>query len=264
MTRPAAFLYYGRVAHRRLRPVAHRFVYRVFSMLIDIDRIDEAAATSRFFSRNRFNLFSFFDRDHADEDAAPLAARIRATLWGAGFRGDGRIELLCYPRVLGYAFNPLSVYYCFDANGALEAVLYDVRNTFGERHGYLIAADPGAEIIQQSADKNFYVSPFMDMDQRYDFTLSHPGDHLTVSIAQHDGEGPIFLASFAGDRREMCDRTLIDAFFRYPMMTLKVIAAIHLEAARLFAKGLRLRPRPPAPERAVSIIARTVRRRDAA
>lgn len=243
-------IYEGVVAHRRLRPAAHSFSYRVFSLLLDIDRIDEASNGLRFFSRNAFNLFSFFDRDHAAGDDGPLPARIRAMLWGAGFRGDGRILLLCYPRILGYVFNPLAVYYCHAADGRLEAVIYEVRNTFGETHSYFIAVEGDAPRIRQFAEKAFYVSPFMDMDQRYAFDLNRPGEALSVAIRNIDSAGLIFSASFKGARRAMTDRALISTFFRYPLMTLKIIAAIHWEAARLFVKGLKFRRRPTAPARA--------------
>ena len=264
MTGAPASLFHGRVTHRRLRPVGHAFAYRVFSMLIDLDRIDEAAAQCRFFSRNRFNLFSFFDRDHADEDAAPIGARIRAMLWGAGFRGDGRIELLCYPRILGFVFNPLSVYYCEDAEGRLEAVLYEVRNTFGGMHSYLIPAEAEDGVIRQSADKSFRVSPFMDMDQRYHFRLKPPAGDVSVTIRQTDADGPIFCAAFSGERQAMTDAALVAAFFRYPLMTVKIVAAIHFEAARLFAKGLRPKTPGPDPARPVSIVATSRTRREAA
>lgn len=264
MTAGPAHIYEGVVAHRRLRPVGHAFSYRVFSMLIDIDRIDEASSKLSIFSHNRFNLFSFHDVDHAFDGDAPLPAQIRATLWGAGFRGDGQILLLCYPRILGYVFNPLSVFYCYNAAGALEAVLYEVRNTFGDRHCYLIAAEEGGRRIRHSADKELYVSPFMDMDQRYEFDLDLPAEKLSIGIRQFDADGLLFTASFAGERSELTDRSLVAAFVRYPLMTLKVIAAIHWEAARLFAKGMRLRKRPPAPGRAVTIIPRMKAPRKAA
>ncbi len=264
MTSAPAFLYHGRVTHRRLRPVGHRFAYKVFSMLIDLDRIDETMGRYRFFSRNRFNLFSFFDRDHGDEQEGPLAARIRALLWGAGFRGDGRIELLCYPRVLGYVFNPLSIYYCRDATDRLEAVLYEVRNTFGGVHSYLIPVESETAVIRQAADKVFRVSPFMDMDHRYAFDLAVPGETISVSIRQTDKNGPIFSAAFTGEREAMSDAALLAAFIRYPLMTVKVILAIHFEAARLFAKGLRLKKPGAGPEKPVSIIAAARPRREAA
>ncbi|HNS88084.1 MAG TPA: DUF1365 domain-containing protein, partial [Parvularculaceae bacterium] len=245
----------GKVTHQRLRPVGHRFSYRVFSMLIDIDRLDAVSKRLKFFSHNRFNLFSAFDRDHAGDDDAPLPARIRAVLWGAGYRGDGRIELLCYPRILGYVFNPLCVYYCRDAEDRLEAVLYEVRNTFGGMHSYLIGVEEEGARIRHSADKAFHVSPFMDMDQRYHFTLTPPGDELSVFIRQTDADGPIFVAGLSGVREAMTDKALLAAFFRYPLMTIKVIAAIHWEALRLLAKGLRLKPGAKDPERPVSIVA---------
>ncbi|NWG91134.1 MAG: DUF1365 domain-containing protein [Parvularculaceae bacterium] len=254
--RAAASIYHGVVTHRRLRPVRHRLAYRVFSMLIDLDRIDEAAGRLRLFSRNQFNLFSFHDRDHADETGAPVARRIRALLKSAGFAGDGPVLLLCYPRILGYAFNPLSVYYCHDASGRVEAALYEVRNTFGGRHSYLIAAGEDGPMIRQSADKAFHVSPFMDMRQRYDFRLTLPGEEIAVVIRQSDAEGPIMNAAFTGAREDMTDKTLVRAFFRYPLMTLKVIVAIHIEAAKLFAKGMRPRRGAPEPECPVTVIRR--------
>lgn len=264
MSEPAVRLYHGVVAHRRLRPVGHRFAYRVFAMLFDIDRIDELARGARWFSRNRFNLFSFHDRDHAFEDGAAVSASVRTLLRAHGYRGDGRIELLCYPRLLGYVFNPLSVFYCRDAGGSLEAVLYEVRNTFGGRHSYLMPVEDGARVIRQSAAKAFHVSPFMDMGQTYDFRLATPGETISVHIHQTDLEGPIFNASFAGRAEGVDDSALLRAFFRYPLMTLKVIAAIHFEAGRLFMKGLRLKGRAPDPAEAVSAIAPAGHRREAA
>jgi hypothetical protein len=233
-------------------------------MLIDIDRADDAGRTLKLFSVNRFNLFSFHERDHGCDDEAPLAARIRATLWGAGFRGDGRILLLCYPRILGYVFNPLAVYYCHDGEGRLEAVIYEVRNTFGGMHSYLIPVEDDAPIIRQSADKVFHVSPFMDMDHRYNFRLKRPGDDIAVAIHQTDASGPIFNAAFSGAREEATDASLARAFLRYPLMTLKVIAAIHFEAAKLFLKGMRTRKAASEPPGPVSIIARAAERRRAA
>ncbi len=254
MSAAAATLYHGVVAHRRLRPVGHGFAYRVFSMLFDVDRIDELGTRARWFSRNRFNLFSFHDADHAFEEGATISESVRALLRSHGYSGAGRIDLLCYPRILGYVFNPLSVFYCRDARGELEAVLYEVRNTFGGRHSYLMPVETGAAIIRQSADKVFHVSPFMDMDHTYAFRLTPPGETLSVFIHQTDPEGPIFNASFAGRAEPASDTALIRAFFRYPLMTLKVICAIHYEAARLFLKGLRLRGAGPDPAHPVSAV----------
>jgi DUF1365 family protein len=234
-----ASLYRGVVTHRRFKPVEHRFAYRVFSMLIDLDRIEELDRSLRLFSRNRFNLFSLHERDHGD-GSGPLCARIRALLRECGFSGDGRIALLCYPRILGYAFNPLSIFYCHDADGGIEAVLYEVRNTFGGKHSYLIPAEDG-DIIRQQADKRFHVSPFIGMTATYEFLITPPGDSVSVVIHERDAEGPLLNATFTGQAEPMTDRALFAAFLRYPLMTLKVIAAIHFEALRLLAKGLKLR-----------------------
>lgn len=264
MSEAAAHLYHGAVTHRRLRPVGHAFAYRVFSLLIDIDRINEIDERSRWFSRNRFNLFSFHDADHAFGDAETVAGGVRTLLKSHGYRADGGILLLCYPRILGYVFNPLSIFYCHDASGRLEAVLYEVRNTFGGRHSYLIPVEDGADVIRQSADKRLHVSPFMDMDHQYAFRLSRPGEALSVFIHQTDAEGPIFNASFAGRAEPMTDSALLNAFFRYPLMTLKIIAAIHFEAGRLFLKGMRLKGKPADPAEPVSALSPAAVRKRAA
>lgn len=252
----AGALYFGDVRHRRLKPVGHRLRYRVFSMLLDLDRLDELDRGLRLFSRNRFNLFSFHDRDHGHGGPADLAGHIRATLAAARISADGRIRLLCYPRILGYAFNPLAVYYCEDGEGRLAAILYEVRNTFGGRHSYLIPveAGPAGGAVRQAADKVFHVSPFMEMETRYEFRLAPPGERLAVAIRQSDREGPVLFASFSGKRRPLDDGTLLAAFFRYPLMTVKVIAAIHVEAVRLLMKGLRLRKGAPDPALPVSLV----------
>lgn len=264
MTGPPIRLYHGAVSHRRLRPVGHRFSYKVFSILIDVDRIGEAAQGSRWFSQNRFNLFSFYDADHAFGAGKSVSTSVRELLQKHGYRGDGRIEILCYPRILGYVFNPLSIFYCRDEEGALEAVIYEVRNTFGGRHSYLIPADGGVKVIRQSAEKVFHVSPFMDMDHTYDFRLAPPGETVSVSIRQSDVGGPIFNAAFSGRAEAANDDAWLRAFFRYPLMTLKIIAAIHFEAGRLLIKGLRLKGRGGDPALPVSAIGRPDAKRGAA
>lgn len=247
-------LYFGRVAHRRLKPARHRFSYRVFSMLADLDRLDRLATRLRFFSRNRFNLFSFHDADFGPPGAGPAAARVRAALAARGIDAQGRLQLLFYPRILGYAFNPLAVYYCHDRADALTAILYEVRNTFGGKHGYLIPVCEDAPVIRQSADKIFHVSPFMAMDMRYAFRLTRPEEAIGVAIRQSDVEGDTLHAVFAGRRRALTDRTLLQAFCAYPLMSVKVIAAIHWEALKLLAKGLRPRQGAPDPAEPITIV----------
>lgn len=236
----AGALYFGAVTHRRLRPVGHKMRYRVFSMLVDLDRIGAERLT--FFSMNRFNLFSLHERDFGAGRRAGLPGDIRAMIAAEGVDASGPLRLLFYPRILGFAFNPLAVFYCSDANGAPSAMVYEVRNTFGEKHSYLIPVDRADGVIRQEADKQFYVSPFMAMAQRYHFSLTPPGERIAVAIRQTDAEGPILDASFTGERRTLTDPALLKAFFAYPLMTLKVVAAIYWEAVKLLAKGVKYVP----------------------
>jgi DUF1365 family protein len=249
-------LYFGTVLHTRLKPRRHRLSYRVFSLLLDLDELAELAASSRIFSHNRLNLFSFHDRDHGAGVTQPLRPQVEAQLERAGIDlAGGAIRLLCFPRILGYVFNPLSVYFCQHRDGALRAILYEVNNTFGERHSYLIPVeDSNRDIIRQSCQKEFYVSPFMAMDCRYDFRIAPPAERLAVVIQQYDAEGPILHASLVGSRADLTDGNLIGAFLRYPLMTLKVFAGIHWEALKLWRKGMRLVPHPKPPADPVTIL----------
>ena len=251
----ASALYFGTVAHHRLRPKRHNLRYRVFSMLIDIDELPALSRTLRLFSHNRFNLFSFYDRDHG-VGAGNLRAHVEAQLNEAGLDlGGGPIRLLCSPRMFGYAFNPLSVYFCHRPDGELGAILYEVNNTFGERHGYLIpVTEQAGRTISQSCDKNFYVSPFLAVEGRYAFRITPPGEAVVIHIDHMDSEGLLLQASFVGDRVALSDKSLIAAFVRYPLVTLKVIAGIHWEALKLWRKGVALHRRPPPPAHPVTIV----------
>ncbi len=252
----ASGLYAGVVTHQRLRPKAHHLRYSMFQMLFDLDEAPRLAARLRLFSHNRFNLFSFFDRDHGDGRAGPLRAWVEETLAAAGIALEGgAIRLLCMPRLLGHVFNPLSIYYCHRADGALAAMLYEVNNTFGERHTYLIAVPLGASgPIRQTCAKAFHVSPFMDMAMTYDFKVTTPGANIVTAVNASDGQGaPVLAAAFRGRRRELTDRVLFHALIAYPLLTLKVVAAIRLEAVKLILKGVRPRPRPAAPAHAVTV-----------
>jgi len=251
---PRSALYAGEVTHVRLAPRRHRLRYRMFQLLLDLDEGPALAARLKLFGWNRPGLFSFHERDHGDGRREGLKGHVLETLASAGIdlRG-GRIEVLCMPRVLGHVFNPLSLFYCRRGDGSLAAMLYEVNNTFGQRHSYLIPAE-GEGDIRQACAKAFYVSPFMDMAMTYAFRLSAPGSRLTTAIQGRDPEGRLLIAAaFAGDRRGLDDRALARAFLAYPLLTVKVVAAIHWEAAKLALKGLRLRPRPPAPDRTVSV-----------
>lgn len=251
----ASALYAGEVMHVRLKPRRHRLAYRLFSLLLDLDEIAGLDARLRLFSRNRFNVFSFHDRDYADPEAGPLKAQVERLLADAGLEPDGgAIRLLTLPRLFGYAFNPLSVYFCYRRDGSLIALLYEVNNTFGQRHSYLIPVRAGEVApLRQKAEKRFYVSPFMDMGLTYSFRITPPGEALRIAILASDAEGPVLSAVQTATRRPLNDRQLLRVMLSYPLLTLKVIAGIHWEALWIWAKGIGLRPRPDAPDTPVSI-----------
>lgn len=245
----ASALYRGGVMHRRLRPRAHQLNYRVFWLLLDLAEIDGLDRRLRLFSRNRFNLLSFHDRDHGDGSGTALRPHIEDFLMRAGIDiGDGPIRLLTMPRVLGYVFNPISLYYCHQADGRLAAMVYEVTSTFGVRHAYVIPVpnvDQAAGLIRQGAAKALYVSPFMEMEMDYAFRGHAPGERLDLTIDGLDAEGVLITAAMSGERRPLQDRQLWAAALALPLMTLKVMAAIHWEALKLWLKGVRLTRQPP-------------------
>ena len=244
----AASLYVGNVMHARLKPMGHRFSYRVMSLLIDLDRLDEANAQSKLFGVNCAALYSFRESDHGDRDGSSLRAYVQREAAAKGIDlSGGRVQLLCYPRLLGYTFNPLSVYFCTRADGELALLIYEVRNTFGDIHSYVMPVQPGetsAAGIRQEQDKLFYVSPFIDMAMRYYFRVSPPGDDVKLRILETDADGPLLAATFNGDHRPLNGPTLAAMFAALPMVTFKIIAAIHWEALRLWIKGATFVPRP--------------------
>ncbi len=246
----AAALYVGEVMHARLKPIGHRFSYRVMSLLIDLDRLPEADRQSPLFGVNRAALYSFREADHGARDGSALRAYAQhcAAERGVDLTG-GRVLLLCYPRLLGYTFNPLSVYFCYRANGELALLIYEVRNTFGEIHAYVLpvkASEISAAGVRQQQDKLLYVSPFVEMAMRYHFRILPPGDCVRLRILETDRDGPLLAATFSGRRRALNSKALLAAFFALPLVTLKIMAAIHWEALRLWLKGARLVPRPQA------------------
>ncbi len=251
----AALFYVGSVMHARMKPKAHRFTYSVFALLVDLDRLEEAHRLSPFFSVGKFNLIGFDLRPHGMTKGSPNPkADVVAALKAAGLTEEpARVLLLCYPRVLGFVFNPLSVYFAYAADGRLIGVHYEVRNTFGERHSYVEPVEPGqlSEAgLRQEADKLFYVSPFMPMEQRYHFRVRPPGaEDIAVRIHETDAGGPILAATFHGKAERIGTLSCLRLAFGMPLMTLKVVAGIHWEALRLWVKGVTLvsRPEPPPP-----------------
>jgi len=256
MVKLSSCLYQGAVMHHRFRPAKHRFIYKVFSLCLDIDELPRLDRF-RWLSINRFNLFSFNEKDHGSGHGN-LAENIRQLLTQRGYnQATHRIRLLCYPRILGYAFNPLSVYFCYNQDDQLDVILYEVSNTFGSRHTYLLEADSKTDQIRHSCNKEMYVSPFIPMDTAYSFRISPPSDKVAVSIRQTEqstlgARQPILQATFTGTQSELTDKTLLKVFFKYPLMTLKVILAIHWEALRLWRKKLSLQPRDTRQKHSIS------------
>ncbi|MDN3273693.1 DUF1365 domain-containing protein [Frankia sp. RB7] len=244
----AASLYFGDVMHARLKPMGHRFSYRVMSLLIDLDRLGGADRQTALFGVNRAGLYSFHEKDHGARDGSSLRAYAERCAAAHGIDlGGGRVELLCYPRLFGYGFSPLSVYFCYRADGQLALMIYEVRNTFGEIHPYVLPVKPGdlnGAGLRQQQEKLFYVSPFMAMAMRYHFRVLPPSDTVKLRILETDRDGPVLAATFNGRRRPLTSHALLRSFFGLPLVSLKVMVAIHWEALRLWLKGARLVPRP--------------------
>ena len=234
-------IYSGFITHRRFKPKRHFFSYKTFSFLIDLNEIETLDKKINFFSYNRFNILSFYDVDHGPRDGSPLIVWVKKTLAEAKINiGPGTIKLLCYPRLFGYVFNPLSIFYCYDENLKLKAILYEVKNTYNEQHTYVFSALPSSNLILHKCDKKFYVSPFMEMKTFYNFRLLNPGKILNVFIKQSDEEGTLLTACQVGKKIEMSSKNLLFQFLKHPLMSFKIILAIHFEALRLWIKGVKL------------------------
>lgn len=239
-------LFWGDVVHARHRPRKHALSYKVLSFLLDLDELQDLDRRLKLFGVNRRAAFRFDESDHGtgDDGAGDPGALKRWVLGHVAKAGldteDLRVRVLCYPRLFGYAFNPLSVYFCERPDGRTVAILYEVCNTFKERHTYVIPVPAEGEerTVRHRCAKEMYVSPFIPMECEYRFRVLPPEDDVLIAIDEHDAEGSLLYASFAGRRQEMTDKALLAAILRYPLMTFKVIAAIHWEAFRLWAKGI--------------------------
>lgn len=253
--RPPAALYVGDVMHQRMKPAGHRFRYKVYSLLIDLERLDEADRLSPLFSVNGTNLVSFHEADHLrGADQPTLRAHVDALLSEAGLdKPAHRVELACYPRIFGQVFNPLSVYYAYGADNQPVALIYEVRNTFGESHTYVCKIEDGEMTpagIRQTRAKNFYVSPFIELDMRYHFRMNLPGERIKWRILETDGTGPLLSATYNGARKPLSTATVVACLLQLPLLTWKIVGGIHYEALKLWLKGMRYVPRPAPPAKA--------------
>ena len=231
-------IYHGQVRHARYRPKRHRFSYSVFSFLLDIDHLEETGRSLKLFSFNRFNLFSFWQKDHGPKDGRALRPFLTQLLDKAGLDEPAKIFILCYPRILGMAFNPITLYYCHDRNDQISAMIYEVRNTFGGDHIYVVPMFGTDTQHNHERSKKLHVSPFMGMQASYSFTAPPPDDSIRFVIRETYEEKPMLIASFVGKRKQLTDIELVKSFIKHPLMTLKIVAGIHFEAVRLLLKGV--------------------------
>ncbi len=244
MTLPAAQLWFGKTVHTRQRPFRRSFSHRIAMLEIDIDRLDEADGLAKLFSVGRRNIIAFKPEDYGPRSTGiSLRAWAEARFAEAGIDlGGGAIRLLTFPRVLGYGFAPISVWYGFAPDGTLRGVIYEVHNTFGEAHAYVSALSPAEG--RQSADKEFHVSPFFAVDGKYQFALRRSLDALTVSVVNFDAEGPQHVATLAVRPRPLTSAQVLKWMVAMPLSGLGVVIAIHWQALRLLLKGARYRDKP--------------------
>lgn len=233
-------IYTGKVIHKRFKPKEHYFKYNVFSLLIDLNELEEINKYIKFFSYNKFNIISFYDKDHGDRDGSSIKLWVKKNLRNIGIMTeDVRIKLLCYPRIFGYVFNPLSTYFIYNKHSELISIFYEVKNTFGEQHTYIFKAQD-EKTVQNKCKKKFYVSPFIEMDCEYHFKTLNPREQLSVVINQNDKDGKLLFASQDGISKDFNNKNLILSYLTHPLMTFKIIGAIHYEAFKLWAKRIKL------------------------
>ena len=233
-------IYNGQVIHKRFKPKVHYFKYKVFSLLIDLSELETLDRKVNFFSFNKFNLISFHEKDHGERNGSSLKLWVHRNLEKNNIlTKDIKIKILCYPRIFGFVFNPLSVFYIYNLKDQLISIMYEVKNTFGEQHTYIFKVTKDSNLIQNNCSKKFHVSPFIEMNCTYFFRLLKPGNKISVVIDQYDSEDKILYASQDGFRSDFNTKHLIISYLKHPIMTFKIILAIHFEAFKLWGKGIR-------------------------
>ena len=241
-------IYKGTVRHRRFHPARHEFTYSLFMAFLDIDRIPEVMRRSRFSSHNRWNWASFFENDHFGDPALPLRERLASDAGAQGITlPDGPVFLLTHLRYLGYCFNPISLYFCYDKAGGLGTILCEVNSTFGESHNYWLGAHnrlPGGNSLRFHSPKAMHVSPFMGMNLDYEFVFTEPEERLVAHMNTLEGGASFFDATLTLERQPWTGANLAAALAKQPWMTAKVVAAIHWEALRLWWKRVPVHTHP--------------------
>ena len=233
-------IYNGVVIHKRFKPKVHFFRYSVFSLLLDITEFNLLDKDLKIFSYNKFNIISFYDEDHGPRDGTSVKDWVIKNLKYNNIKTKNiQIKLLCYPRIFGYVFNPLSVFFIYNKDSELISIFYEVKNTFGEQHTYIFKTKKNENPIQHMCKKKFHVSPFIEMDCTYFFRILKPNNKISLIIDQHDKDGKILYASQDGIRSELNNKNLIKSYLKHPLMTFKIILAIHYEAFKLWAKGIK-------------------------
>ena len=234
-------IYIGNVIHKRFKPKIHFFKYKVFSILLDLSEINLLNKSLKIFSYNKFNIVSFYDVDHGPRDGTSLKKWVEKNLIENQINTeDIKIKLLCYPRIFGYVFNPLSVFFIYNKKSELISILYEVKNTFGEQHTYVFKIDKINKSLEHSCKKKFHVSPFIEMNCLYYFKILKPGNKISVVINQNHEGKKILFASQDGIKKKLNSRNLIISYLSHPLMSFKIIGAIHFEALKLWLKGLKL------------------------
>jgi len=233
-------IYKGHVVHKRFKPKKHFFKYKVFSLLIDLSEIKQLEKELTLFSYNKFNILSFYDADHGLRDGSSVIDWVKQNMTKNNISIEGiSIKLLCYPRIWGYVFNPLSVFFIYDKNSNLISILYEVKNTFGEQHTYIFKLQQTDQVVEHTCKKKFHVSPFIEMDSTYFFKITKPGEKILIYIDQYDNEDKLLVALQEGFKVNLTNKNLVKNYIFHPLMSFKIILAIHFEAFRLWIKGVK-------------------------